>query len=153
MHEIITITPYQLKNAICLNQCDTSNSLIQDYSPPSNAIVIGHRLCGSLIDDAIDTFMRSNTSMLTALPCCFYKAKGEPPRYGLSQEIWDKTCAATDIEIFEHAGAYLARESSFRAAVQFINQTRVNALNSLIDTTAGCNYSSSLGIISAVRDS
>ncbi len=151
-HEIITVTPYQLKNAICINQCETSDSLIHDYSFPEDSIVVGHRLCGSLIDDAINAFSDSKASILTALPCCFYKAEGEAPRYGLSQEAWDKTCADTDIRIFSHGALYLIQESSFISAIKSINQTRVNALNAIPNTTAICSYISSLGIIFAVRN-
>ena len=153
-HHIISETPFQLKSVLNFEKYKFSNSTIQDISFPDDAIIIGHRLCGSLLDVAIESFSNSKASMLTAIPCCFYKAINETPHYGLSNDSWNEICIKSDIGFFDYnvnSEEFRTGSKNFIEALQKINDIRLDALNQQCGVSATCDYSCSLGIISALK--
>lgn len=152
--EILRNLPNELKDVyLTSNIIETKNALLQEVTYPKDSIIIAHRACGTLSDDIIESFNQSHAKSLLVMPCCFYKALVETPRYGISKEKWGELCLDTNTYFitnpphnFDSFSAYLEK---YNNAWKFINNKRLEAFKS--DIEASCFHEYGLPIIFAAR--
>lgn len=70
---------------------------LQDAHITPDSVVVAKHACGTLTDAILEQWRDSDSKMLVAMTCCQGKAKGEPARYGFSQQEWDQLCAESDL--------------------------------------------------------
>lgn len=69
-----------------------TNLPVQEAKIPRDAVVVAKHACGTLSDDIIERWVRSESPLLVIMTCCHDKAKDEPARYDLPQEEWQRLC-------------------------------------------------------------
>lgn len=69
-----------------------TNLPVQEAAITPDAVVVAKHACGTLSDDIIERWVRSESPLLVIMTCCHDKAKDEPARYDLPQEEWQRLC-------------------------------------------------------------
>jgi hypothetical protein len=69
-----------------------TNLTVQEAAIPRDAIVVAKHACGTLSDDIIERWVRSESPLLAIMTCCHDKAREEPARYDLPQDEWQRLC-------------------------------------------------------------
>ncbi len=71
---------------------DPQATSLQEAQISKNDVVVAKHSCGTLTDDIIEKWMKSESPLLIVMTCCHDKAKNETARYDLSQQEWSKLC-------------------------------------------------------------
>ncbi len=144
INEAININSPLLNGVLDHNQLQVSISLLQDCIFPDDGFIVGHGLCGTLVDDAIDIFINSNAYMLVGVPCCLSKAENEAPRYNMTNSEWNRLVSTVK---------YGSSVYTVIDAIHAFDLKRVQALamDDTIKAHCSCDCLDSKAVIFAVR--
>jgi len=69
-----------------------TNEPLQEAEITPDALVVAKHACGTLSDDILEKWVRSESPMVCLMTCCQEKAADYSPRYGFSRAEWKMLC-------------------------------------------------------------
>ncbi len=132
MHNIIGHLPFRTE----LQEIAHHNTgYLQQANIRPDSLVVAKHACGTLTDDIIDQWMKSESPMLMAMTCCQDKAKDKTARNGIGQQHWHDLCITsglTGTDIPEEPGTAqniaLERIQEGQKAMHELDMARVEKL-------------------------